>query len=87
MTKPDDIPQDVWLAAALIYSEAVMLNEIGQKKAFARAILAEREACALVADTHAAMVSHPASSATAEILAKMIRNRGWTVMETAHPLA
>ncbi len=37
--KPEWCSDEVWALAASLFSEAVMLNEIGQKKAFARALL------------------------------------------------
>jgi len=57
MTKPDDIPQDVILEAQRYAYEtetsgddvAAITSEIGVR-VIARAIMAEREACAAVAD-------------------------------------
>lgn len=40
MTKPDDIPQDVWQTAQYICTQ----------ESIARAIMAEREACAAIAE-------------------------------------
>lgn len=48
MSKPDDIPQDVWDAAAIgvdYYSR--------RQEHVARAVLAERERCAVKADRYA----------------------------------
>lgn len=50
--KPDDVSQKDWEAAARIFSQIVMLSEVGQKKVIARAIAAEREACAEVVRDH-----------------------------------
>jgi hypothetical protein len=63
MSKPDDIPQDVWDAAINAASAAVREDDPGfyitkratdvLMEASARAILAERERCAVIADTAA----------------------------------
>jgi hypothetical protein len=74
----ENYPEDIWDAANMVSAGWEMpggVDHMSLTIEIAIAIMAEREACALMADTHAAMVSHPASSSTAEILAKMIRNR------------
>lgn len=56
MSKPSDIPQDVWDLARRIWAEMLTVNhDAPQKHSFndcdeiARAILAERERCAKIA--------------------------------------
>ncbi len=56
MSKPDDIPQDIWGLARRIWAEMATVNhDAPQKHSFndcdeiARAILAERERCAKIA--------------------------------------
>lgn len=49
--KPDDIPQDVWDAASAVYAQlTVDVGEWHDKVHIARAILAERERCAKLAE-------------------------------------
>jgi len=51
MQKPDDIPQDVWETAQSSIAEGMRSTNIPE--AVARAILAERERCAKVAERDA----------------------------------
>ncbi|MFD1944691.1 hypothetical protein [Paradevosia shaoguanensis] len=51
MTKPDDIPQDVWETAQSSIAEGMRSTNIPE--AVSRAILAERERCAKVAERDA----------------------------------
>lgn len=62
MTKPDDIPQDVMAIALDIWLEPPEM--------IARAIMAEREACAQVAEERRPLWEE------AEAIAAAIRNRG-----------
>lgn len=48
MQKPEDIPEDVWLTAAVYVGTAA--NPDLTRQWIARAILAERERCASIAD-------------------------------------
>lgn len=72
MTKPDDIPQDVWDAASTclgFYDASPFGGITGQAVAkIARAIMAEREACAVLAETY--------KSGMTAAIAAAIRNRG-----------
>lgn len=53
MTKPDDIPQDVWETAALCWNTMPSGASDAGTAYIARAILAERERCAKVAERDA----------------------------------
>lgn len=70
MTKPDDIPQDVWTAARGCFApkEMVPTDAPMSLARIARAIMAEREACA------EACLGRPFG----KIFAAAIRNRGAT---------
>lgn len=73
MTKPDDIPQDVWDAANDMAAEWLMPGGEGHTMAsndIARAIMAEREACALVAEERVPLWEE------FEAVAAAIRQRG-----------
>ena len=67
MNKPDDIPQDVWDSA-----ERGMEYLARRQELIARAIMAEREACAVVA----LCWQDVSFSDTAEQIAAAIRKRG-----------
>jgi hypothetical protein len=62
VSKPDDVPQDVWDAAVkaelVVEDEFTDLNDWNSRDVatdiIARAIMAERERCAKIADAHAA---------------------------------
>lgn len=77
--KPDDIPQDIWDAA----HEVGNLIPGGEGDAvtvcvgdIARAIMAEREACAFTAERHGQVVSNePIGQACSRNIAAAIRNR------------
>lgn len=87
MTKPDDIPQDVWDKA-----RSVIEAELGYhpQVIVARAIMAEREACAKVASEFTAATILPFGTAeenecagvgqiyASDEIAEAIRNRGAT---------
>jgi hypothetical protein len=76
MTKPEDIPQDVWEAAweamPLVYRKLYASKPIymAQHLAIARAIMAEREACALFIEQRDGLIPERQEIAAA------IRNRG-----------
>jgi len=57
MTRPDDIPQDLWDAAERPACRVVIDVAAGQnwdiRPTIARAIMAERERCAAIADAYA----------------------------------
>lgn len=63
MSKPADIPQDVWDAAASVWLEALRDCTPDAAAIIARAILAERERCVLVARNHAAGRTSQAANA------------------------
>lgn len=75
MTKPDDIPQDVWDKASkhVVYTARIAVNE-AQQVSVARAIIAakaeEREKCADLAWVQAKQ------GATHDQIASAIRKRG-----------
>lgn len=74
MAKPDDIPQDVWDAASEVVGT---IDGLGYAKVhtdkIARAILAERERCAEIAETGAGWIGDyhrtPKASMTGAIAA------------------
>ncbi|WP_323015504.1 hypothetical protein [Devosia sp.] len=75
MSKPEDIPQDIWDAAAIGAAPLVKRQEL-----IARAVMAEREACA-----HAAFDAAKAARCgvlRARQIDAAIRNRG--EVNTAH---
>lgn len=94
MTKPDDIPQDVWdVAVGWATAEAQMTaGRPVVAHAVARAIMAEREACAGIAGDIAAndldkgrgdsmkdeayRIANDIGKQTATVIAAAIRNRG-----------
>jgi hypothetical protein len=55
MSKPDDIPQDVWETADACFEQGTVLGQRAQVT-IARAILAERERCAAIIDAECARV-------------------------------
>lgn len=66
MTKPDDIPQDVWDAARDVVKRQGIL-------ATARAIMAEREACATLVEE---LLAYADTTSRADaVIAAAIRNR------------
>ena len=74
MTKPDDIPQDVW-ETAVGWATAEAQMTAGRPvvaHAVARAIMAEREACARVSEERVPLWEE------LEAVAAAIRNRGAT---------
>ena len=90
-TKPDDIPQDVWAAVKVWIDWYADTPASIVEEAMARAIMAEREACAQVAWEVATHNPKPAANPTghtvwvaldgpaiarAERVAAAIRNRG-----------
>lgn len=75
MTKPDDIPQDVWERAKMLVISVDGMPSDGNIYNIAKgAIMAEREACADIADTYSA--STRSGPTTATNIAAAIRNRG-----------
>lgn len=79
MSKPDDIPQDVWQSAAAAMSAALVRSyppparEIDPLEFIARAILAERERSAKIAE--AFFLNHTGSRASAPRIAEAIRGQ------------
>jgi hypothetical protein len=78
MTSPDAIPFDVWRAAAAVAKYVECMPSDGNIACIARAILAERERCAKIADKEAchAMTAGSAEDAwfsAATIIARAIR--------------
>lgn len=61
--KPADIPQDVWKAAHAVFSASIGDGP----EPIARAIMAERERCAEVAETHFPQVPSYAADIAAAI--------------------
>lgn len=53
MSKPDDIPQDVWDRAAMLWGHEARIG-------IARAIMAERERCAAAAEQRGKELREPA---------------------------
>lgn len=79
MTKPDDVPQDVWDAAVaaldLMPSHGVQMRH-HRIENIARAIMAEREACALYHDNAASVFSAGAdASGDGERRNRLLRSR------------
>lgn len=72
MTKPDDIPQDIW-DAAIKSVRSAWRRKSNAAEGCARAIMAEREACALVAENYFSGNPFPTTSGA---IAAAIRNRG-----------
>lgn len=73
MTKPDDIPQDVWDAANMVSAVWKMPgsdNHLALTVEIGLAIMAEREACARVAEERSPLWEEM------EAVAAAIRNRG-----------
>lgn len=73
MSKPDDVPQDVWAAAErAICTEGVYvrgnLSHMLVVERCARAIMAEREACAVIVDDLAWVIQGEAERAPTSIL-------------------
>jgi DNA-binding IclR family transcriptional regulator len=79
VSKPEDIPQDVWDKAKTIVFEPYFMEWEGIA-AVAYAILAEREACALAVETLSSGFSdktvREASNQTLRVAAAAIRKRG-----------
>lgn len=85
MTKPDDIPQDVWDYAKAVEKASRGLPTAEKVEHHARAIMAEREACAALADRWGSgrIERHRETGMSAKLvegtisnLAGAIRNRG-----------
>lgn len=73
MSRPEDIPQDVWEAAErpvwlAVHSSLPMQVEV------ARAIMAERERCAKVADEQASREEYGHAKHAAVTIAQIIRS-------------
>ncbi len=80
--KPDDIPEDVWDAARGVWFTMPALHRWETVvELYARAIMAEREACAKIADEHArakysgALDHNGVLKLTAESIGSYIRER------------